>query len=132
MPSDDPRRDLPGPAHSGGVHIGSVHGAFAVGNDNTVTNYAAPQQPARDPAQEELLNAVRELRADLQRLTPAPETDALGAELADVQDEIERTGSASPGRLQRLRTALADAGAVTGLLASGAAVVQSVTGLLGG
>ncbi|MEU2792786.1 hypothetical protein [Streptomyces sp. NPDC007100] len=116
-----------------GIHIGKVHGAFAIGDNNTVThNEHAPGNPGTDPAQEELLAAVRQLRADLARVIETPQVTLLSAELADAQQEIETGGRTAPGRLDRLRVALADAGAVTGMLASGAAVAQSVAGLLGG
>lgn len=115
----------------GGIHIGSVRGAFALGDHNTVTQNVGAQ-PARDPAQEELLAAVRLLRADLDRVISSPQTELLVAELEGTRTDIEHTGGADPGRLERLRAALADAGAVTGLLASGAAVAQAVTALLGG
>lgn len=114
----------------GGIHIRNVQGAFAIGDHNSVVNQQAGAAP-RDPAQEELLRAVCELRADLARLVPSDETTALDAELADAQDEIEDTGQAGQGRLARLRQALADAGAVAGFVASAAAVSQAVGALIG-
>ncbi|TJZ53019.1 hypothetical protein FCH28_17840 [Streptomyces piniterrae] len=115
-----------------GIHIGSVQGAFAIGDNNTVTNHQGSAAPATDPAQEELLRAVRALRDDLARVVETPEVTALTAQLADTEGEIAETGAAGPGRLARLRTALADAGSVVGLLASGAAVGQAVAALAGG
>ncbi|AIA05473.1 MULTISPECIES: hypothetical protein [Streptomyces] len=116
-----------------GIHIGSVQGAFAIGDHNTVTHNAGGQgAPAVDPAHEELLRAVRTLREDLARAVETPEVQALTTELADTEEEITGTGAAAPGRLARLRGALSDAGAVVGLLASGAAVVQAVAALVGG
>ncbi|KOG57052.1 hypothetical protein ADK76_18450 [Streptomyces griseoflavus] len=116
-----------------GIHIGKVHGAFAIGDHNTVTHHEhAPGAPAIDAAHEELLAAVRQLREDLARVIDTPQVTLLSAELTDAQEEIETTGRTAPGRLDRLRTALADAGAVTGMLASGAAVGQAVAALLGG
>ncbi|MGG2458251.1 hypothetical protein ACO0M4_00195 [Streptomyces sp. RGM 3693] len=120
-------------ASGNGIHIGSVQGAFAIGDHNTVTNNAAGQGgPAVDPAHEELLQAVRTLREDLRRAVESPEVRALATELTDTEEEITGTGAAAPGRLARLRGALSDAGSVVGLLASGAAVVQAVAALLGG
>ncbi|MFG2891928.1 hypothetical protein [Streptomyces sp. NPDC048248] len=116
----------------GGNHIGSVRGAFAIGNNNTVTNYEGAGNPAADPAQAELLRAVRALRGELAVVVESPQTLALRTELADTETEIADTGAAGPGRLARLRTALADAGTVVGLLASGAAVGQAVAALAGG
>lgn len=115
----------------GGIHIRNVQGAFAIGDNNSVVNQQAGAAP-RDPAQEELLRAVRELRADLERLVPDDRTAVLDAELAAAQGEIEEAGQAGTGRLERLRQVLAHAGEVTGLLASAAAVAQAVAGLLGG
>ncbi|UQA93494.1 hypothetical protein [Streptomyces halobius] len=115
-----------------GIHIGSVQGAFAIGDHNTVTNNEGSGAPVLDPAQEELLRAVRTLRDDLARVVETPEVTALTAQLADTEGEITDTGAAGPGRLARLRTALADAGSVVGLLASGAAVGQAVAALVGG
>ncbi|MFI1199084.1 hypothetical protein ACH4VR_06410 [Streptomyces sp. NPDC020883] len=118
-----------------GIHIGSVQGAFAIGDHNTVTHHGTNSQgagPAIDPAHEELLRAVRTLREDLGRAVESPEVRALTAELTGTEEEITGTGAAAPGRLARLRAALTDAGAVVGLLASGAAVVQAVAALLGG
>ncbi|QWQ41617.1 hypothetical protein KME66_11785 [Streptomyces sp. YPW6] len=123
-PAPDER---PGPA----VHIGSVTGsAFAVGDHNTVTQHqhAGPA----DATQAELLRAVRELRADLARFVTTDTTQALDAELVSVSDEIETAGAAEPGRLARLQRALDAAGALTGTLASGVAVAEALSALLGG
>ncbi|BDH15513.1 MULTISPECIES: hypothetical protein [Streptomyces] len=114
-----------------GIHIGSVRGAFAIGDHNTVTHYEGGAAPA-DPAQEELLRAVRALRDDLSRAVESPQITALSGELAETEAEIADSGAAGPGRLARLRTALTDAGAVVGLLASGTAVSQAVATLVGG
>ncbi|MFD7664932.1 hypothetical protein [Streptomyces sp. NPDC059788] len=116
-----------------GIHIGEVHGAFAIGDHNTVTHHEnAAGRPGPDPAHEELLAAVRQLREDLARVIETPQVTLLTAELTDAQEEIETTGRTAPGRLDRLRAALSDAGTVTGMLASGAAVGQAVAALLGG
>ncbi|WP_030413975.1 hypothetical protein [Streptomyces sp. NRRL S-1448] len=119
-------------ARGNGIHIGSVRGAFAIGDHNTVTHNEGGGAPAADPAQEELLRAVRELRGDLARAVQSPEVTALDGELAGTEEEIGGTGAAGPGRLARLRAALTDAGAVVGLLASGAAVTEAVAALVGG
>ncbi|MGD3106830.1 hypothetical protein [Streptomyces sp. YGL11-2] len=114
-----------------GIHIGSVQGAFAIGNHNTVTHHQG-SAPATDPVQQELLQAVRALREDLGRLVGSPEITALTAQLTDTEGEITESGAAGPGRLARLRTALTDAGSIVGLLSSGASVAQAVSALLGG
>ncbi|MGJ7415977.1 hypothetical protein AB9128_08965 [Streptomyces cinereoruber] len=121
---DTPRRD--------GIRVSNTGGNVTIGDHNTVTNTVTGNQPARDPLQEELLQAIRRLRTDLGGVVASERTAALDAELSDAEDEIEGTGRADAGRLTRLRRALADAGAVTGILASGVAVGQAVGALLGG
>ncbi|GHG19597.1 hypothetical protein [Streptomyces zaomyceticus] len=116
----------------GGINVTNTGGNVTIGDHNTVTSTVTGTAPARDPRQEELLLAVRRLRADLGGVVPTEQTAALDAELADAEDEIEGTGRADTGRLTRLRRALTDAGAVTGILASGVAVGQAVGTLLGG
>ncbi|GAA2785010.1 hypothetical protein [Streptomyces showdoensis] len=127
----DQDRGRSGPA-AGGISITNTHGNVTVGDHNTVAYTVRGAGPERDPAQEELLQAVRRLRADLGGVVASEQTAALDAELSDAEDEIEGTGAAGPGRLTRLRQALTDAGAVTGILASGVAVGQAVGALLGG
>ncbi|MDG4864352.1 hypothetical protein P8605_40035, partial [Streptomyces sp. T-3] len=109
----------------GGVHISNSQGAFAIGRGNRATQTTTGGAQPRDPAQEELLRAVREFRADLARLVANDQTTVLDAELADAEDEIAQSGAAGQGRLARLRQALTDAGAVTALVASGAGVAQA-------
>ncbi|MGW7719179.1 hypothetical protein ACWGKK_33470 [Streptomyces chartreusis] len=103
--------------------IGAINNTHSVGYHQSAGG-AAPA----DAQTTELLAAVRELRADLQRLVPSSETAALEEELASTEDEITSTGQASPARLQRLRHALQDAGSVIVLLSSGA-TVAAVLGL---
>ncbi|MEV8587890.1 hypothetical protein [Streptomyces sp. NPDC051180] len=116
----------------GGIHVTNTGGNVTIGDNNTVTSTVNGTQPARDPQQEELLLAIRRLRGDLAGVVPSEQTAALDDELSDAEDEIEGTGRADTGRLRRLRQALTDAGAVTGILASGVAVGQAVGALLGG
>ncbi|MEU1225174.1 hypothetical protein [Streptomyces sp. NPDC005828] len=115
-----------------GIHVTNTSGNVVIGDNNTVTSTVNGAEPARDALQEELLQAIRRLRADLGGVVPSEQTAALDAELSDAEDEIEGTGSAGTGRLAALRRALTDAGAVTGILASGVAVGQAVGALLGG
>ncbi|MFF3602595.1 hypothetical protein [Streptomyces sp. NPDC002463] len=115
-----------------GIHVTNTSGNVVIGDNNTVTSTVNGSEPARDARQEELLQAIRRLRADLGGVVPSEQTAALDAELSDAEDEIEGTGSAGTGRLAALRRALTDAGAVTGILASGVAVGQAVGALLGG
>ncbi|NKI40537.1 hypothetical protein [Streptomyces physcomitrii] len=142
----------PGPAERPGrgpISIGNVHGAFAIGDGNKVSNqvYGALPGP-RPPEQEELLRAVQDMRADLARLVEAagrqglnPELTALvasaerehlDAELAGAEAEIEEQGAADQGRRVRLRRALTAAGALTGFLASAATVTQALGAFAGG
>ncbi|MEU6980088.1 MULTISPECIES: hypothetical protein [unclassified Streptomyces] len=117
---------------AGGISITNTQGNVTIGDQNTVSYTVHGTQPERDAAQEELLQAIRRLRGDLGGVVASEQTAALDAELSDAEDEIEGTGSAGTGRLTRLRQALTDAGAVTGILASGVAVGQAVGALLGG
>ncbi|MFI1418367.1 hypothetical protein ACH4VX_10280 [Streptomyces sp. NPDC020731] len=110
------------------VRIGDVsQSTFAIGTGARAVggHYGVPAQ--RDEAAEELLEAVRALRADLSRVRQGEETARLDEALADTEDEINRTGAAGEGRLGRLRDLLADAQALTAVLASAGAVA----GLLG-
>ncbi|MFF1320644.1 hypothetical protein ACFVZZ_14605 [Streptomyces chartreusis] len=98
--------------------IGAISNTHSVGHYHQTVGGAAPA----DAQTTELLAAVRELRADLQRLVQNPETAALDGELASTEEEITSTGQVSPTRLQRLRHALQDAGSVVAVLSSGATV----------
>lgn len=126
------------PAGAGGraygdIRIGSVRGgAIGIGDHNYIVNVRAESPVARDPAYERLLEAIRQLGADLARLVESPEVSALADELSETEDEIRRTGAAAPGRLARLRAVLQDASASIGMLASGVALGQAVGALLGG
>ncbi|MET7762252.1 hypothetical protein ABZS71_09495 [Streptomyces sp. NPDC005393] len=129
-----------GAAHGGGgggrkfgdIRIGSVRGgAVGIGDHNYIVNGRRQEVPC-DPAYEELFEAVRQLATDLERVVPSPEVSALSEELADAQDEIQRTGRAGVGRLARMRALLQDASTSIGMLASGVAVGQAVGALLGG
>ncbi|MFF1298556.1 MULTISPECIES: hypothetical protein [unclassified Streptomyces] len=115
-------RDEPGIHISGGVH-GS---AFAVGNHARAEMNQGTAVP-RDQAAEELLIAVRELRADLTRLRASDATAVLDTALAEAEEEIVTTGRAAPTRRERLRQLLDDSQALVGLVASAGAVA----GLLG-
>jgi uncharacterized protein YlxW (UPF0749 family) len=109
------------------VRIGRAdNSSFAFGaNARAETRNVAPT--GRDEAAEELLKAVRELRADLTRLQQSEQTAQLDEALADTEGEITRTGAAGEGRLQRLREVLTDAQNIVTLFASAGAVA----GLLG-
>ncbi|WP_327398724.1 hypothetical protein OG194_00235 [Streptomyces sp. NBC_01288] len=81
---------------------------------------------ATDSAAQDLLDSVRELRADLGRLRGGFEIAALEEVLASVEDEITRTGHASASQRDRLRQALADTYTLTSVLASAGAVAAQV------
>ncbi|MFI9153928.1 hypothetical protein [Streptomyces sp. NPDC053367] len=115
MPSDEPN-----------IRMGDVsHSTFAIGSHARAESHHHAGAP-RDPASEELLNAVRELRADLARVRGTEQTAALDAELAETEDEITRTGQAAPSRRERLRALLTDSETLVSLLASAGAVAAMV------
>ncbi|MFJ4711086.1 hypothetical protein [Streptomyces sp. NPDC088785] len=109
------------------VTLGDVHGStFAIGSHARAESHThgAPQ---RDEAMRELLDAVRELRADLTRLRADEPLRVLDAELAGAEGELVRTGSAPATRLERLRALLGDSQAVLSMLTS----AGTVAGMLG-
>lgn len=108
------------------VSFGDVsHSTFAVGSHARAVSHHGTG-PQRDEAAEELLKAVRELRADLTRVRGTDETAALDSALADTEDEITRTGQAAPSRRERLRELLTDSQALLSVLASAGAVAGLV------
>ncbi|MGE7390188.1 hypothetical protein ACQKM2_32385 [Streptomyces sp. NPDC004126] len=92
-----------------GISIGDVHGsAFSIGgsnNTNTVHHHDGGAQD-RTPTAEELLEAVRDLRAALVRLPSSDECSGLDAELNAAARELEGTEEIRPGLPARLRGAL--------------------------
>ncbi|MCX4813273.1 hypothetical protein OG601_22020 [Streptomyces sp. NBC_01239] len=108
------------------VSFGDVsHSTFAVGSHAQAVSHHGVA-PGRDQAAEELLKAVRELRADLTRVRGTDGTAVLDAALADTEDEITRTGQAAPTRRERLRELLSDSQALLSVLASAGAVAGLV------
>jgi hypothetical protein len=117
MTTDEPR-----------ISIGDVsQSTFAIGDHAHAESHHGTSAP-RDAAAEELLLAVRELRADLARVRADDRTARLDAALADTEDEITRTGRATPSRRERLRGLLDDSQALLGVLAS-AATLAGLVGL---
>jgi hypothetical protein len=114
--------DEPNVSISGGVS----QSTFAIGSHARAESHHGTAVP-RDEAAEELLAAVRELRADLTRMRASDETAALDEALAGTEEEITRTGAAAPSRLDRLRQLLQDSQGLVNLVASAGAVA----GLLG-
>ncbi|MFI1013439.1 hypothetical protein [Streptomyces sp. NPDC020965] len=116
-----------------GVHIGHApNSAFAFGKGGSATVNNAPDTGQGAVTQQELLQAVRELRADLGRFVATEATEVLEGELVSTEDEITASGSADRGRLVRLRDSLLTAGGLVSGLASGLAVSESVSALLRG
>lgn len=118
---------------SGGpqIHIGSISGgsqAFGDHGKAESVNYTAV--PA-EPGYGALLTAVRALRTELGQQERTAESEALGAELDEVEGEIARTGRSAPGPLTRLRDRLAAYGPAAATAASVTAVTQAITQLLG-
>ncbi|MET7680169.1 hypothetical protein [Streptomyces sp. NPDC005423] len=108
------------------VSIGDVsRSTFAIGSHAHAESHHGTG-PRRDEATEELLRAVRELRADLARVRGTDGTATLATALADTEDEITRTGRATPSRRERLRELLADSQALLTVLASAGAVAGLV------
>ncbi|MFK0261907.1 hypothetical protein ACIQU1_11300 [Streptomyces angustmyceticus] len=98
------------------------HGAFAIGGHHAVVSSVSGA--SLDEETHALVTVVQALRADLASIRSTDEVASLAMELAVVQFEIEGTGSVTPRRLARLREAVAEAHAMLGLLASGAALVH--------
>ncbi|MDH6624997.1 hypothetical protein M2271_002801 [Streptomyces sp. LBL] len=113
MATDEPHVSI-----SGGVSKST----FAIGSHAHAESHHGTAPVPRDQAAEELLAAVRELRADLTRMRASDETAALDEALADTEDEITRTGAAAPSRLDRLRRLLQDSQSLVSLVASAGAV----------
>ncbi|MEU4109005.1 MULTISPECIES: hypothetical protein [unclassified Streptomyces] len=107
------------------VRIGDVSGStFAIGSHAHAESH---HHGTGAPADRELLQAVKELRADLERVRSTEQTAALDEALAETEAEIARTGQAGPTRRERLRQLLDDSQALLSVLASAGAVA----GLLG-
>ncbi|MCS0604771.1 hypothetical protein NX794_26665 [Streptomyces sp. LP11] len=108
------------------VSIGDVsHSTFAIGAHSHAESHHGT---TATPGDQELLAAVRELRADLARVRATAQTAELDAALADTEGEIARTGQATPTRRERLRELLGDSQALLGVLAS-AATLAGLVGL---
>lgn len=92
-----------------GVRIGEVVGsAFSIGGThatNTVRGHDGAAEAA-GPAAEELLEAVRELRAALVRLPRSDGRTALDTELDAAAEELATAGAVRPSLAARLRSAL--------------------------
>ncbi|MGA5133135.1 hypothetical protein ACPCTO_25350 [Streptomyces olivoreticuli] len=113
----------------GGIAVGELEGgALAAGPEAEAVDSTREPLPV-PPA---LLTAVRELRGQLPLLARAEGDglDAVDGELADLEEEAERTGRADRGRLERLRSLLTGGATVAAGLASALAVVQAISQLL--
>lgn len=131
-PPDDGPAAVPPvpPPGAGGISVGTMTGgAVAAGRESSAVD-ASRQLVSASP---ELVTALRLLRAQLPLLarTRDDRLDEVEGELADVAGEIDRTGRAERGRLERLRSLLAGGGTAAGGLASAFAVAQAIAQLLG-
>ncbi|MFJ6084053.1 hypothetical protein ACIQI8_21880 [Streptomyces sp. NPDC092369] len=117
MPSEEPN-----------VSFGNVSDStFAIGSHaHAESHHHHGAAGERDQATEELLAAVRELRADLERVRASDRTAALATELEETEAEITGTGAVGHGRRQRLRELLADSQSLLNVLASAGAVAALV------
>ncbi|QLE73577.1 hypothetical protein FGW37_20100 [Streptomyces rectiverticillatus] len=114
------------------------HGGVAVGELSGGAVAAGRQARAVDSSREalavppELLEAVAELRRQLPLLVRAEGdgVDAVGDELAGLEDEARRTGRTHRGRLVRLRALLSSGTTAAGGLASAATVAEAAGRLL--
>ncbi|WP_328763414.1 MULTISPECIES: hypothetical protein [unclassified Streptomyces] len=93
------------------VRIGGVSGsAFSIGGTevrNSTVNHGGTGAGAAGPTAEQLLEAVRDLRAALVRLPRSADRAALDAELDVAAGELEEAGEeVRPGLPARLRGAL--------------------------
>ncbi|MFJ3907227.1 hypothetical protein [Streptomyces vinaceus] len=103
-----------GPGEGAGppaVRIGDVRGsAFSIGGrdvSNSTVNHAGTGAESAGPGAQELLEAVRDLRAALVRLPRSADRADLDAELDSVAGELEDGGEeVRPGLPARLRGAL--------------------------
>ncbi|MEU9255278.1 hypothetical protein AB0D66_25920 [Streptomyces sp. NPDC048270] len=97
-------------AEQSAVRIGEIHGSsFSIGGShhtNTVHHGGGGTGEGAQPGAEELLEAVRELRAALVRLPRSPDRAALDGELDEVAGELEAAGEVRAGLPARLRGAL--------------------------
>ncbi len=97
-------------AEQSAVRIGEIHGSsFSIGgahNTNSTVHQGDGTGDRAQPGAEELLEAVRELRAALVRLPRSPERAELDGELDEVAGELEESGEVRAGLPARLRGAL--------------------------
>ncbi|MFJ6695955.1 hypothetical protein ACIQM4_07765 [Streptomyces sp. NPDC091272] len=112
------------------VRLGVVTGSaltFGAHSSATTNNYAG-REP--DPAQQQLLIEVRELRADLERLNRTAPLEVLDAELVETENEITATGAATPSRLGRLLAAFAPVESMLALFSSATNLGTTVSELV--
>ncbi|GGX67683.1 hypothetical protein [Streptomyces minutiscleroticus] len=113
-----------------GISIGSMSGgAIATGSHGRATSVTHHNGP--DPAQQQLLDAVRRLRGELAERDRTGEDTALDDELARVEGEITSGGAADRGRLGPLLGRLAAYGPAAATAASVTAVIQAIAQVMG-
>ncbi|GGX85314.1 hypothetical protein [Streptomyces hiroshimensis] len=113
----------------GGIAVGELSGGSVAAGRQARAVDSARDALAVTP---ELLEAVAALRRQLPLLVRAEGdgVDAVGDELAGLEDEARRTGRTQRGRLVRLRALLSSGATAAGGLASAATVAEAAGRLL--
>ncbi|MGW1076640.1 hypothetical protein [Streptomyces sp. NPDC002537] len=113
----------------GGVAVGELQGGAVAAGDGAEAVDAA-REPLPVPAA--LLTAVRALRGQLPLLvrSEGDGLDVVDSELAELEEEAERTGRADRGRLERLRSLLSGGAPLVAGLASALELVHAISQLL--
>lgn len=112
------------------VRFGDVSGStFAVGSHARAESHhhAQPRERAED---QELLEAIRQLRAELAGRPESPAIAGINEAVDEAEEEITRTGRAGDERRARLRDSLRSAEGVTTWI-SAAATVAAMLGIGG-
>ncbi|MET9062481.1 hypothetical protein ABZX99_32225 [Streptomyces antibioticus] len=112
------------PSSQGPITIGNVHnGTLAIGSHAYAVNHRSSEGRS-DQATAQLLEAIRALRADLQRVRHTEQTAGLDAVLAATEEEIVATGHTRAGHREYLRAVLTASQTSVSALASAAAVAH--------
>lgn len=125
---------------AGGVSIGgSMTGSFNTGahgvavstGDNSTVQLQGYADAVSDERYQELLEQVRLLRQQLPLFAGADGVAEVEAELVETEEEITRTGEATPGLLRRLWDRLEQASTALGGLSSALTLAEAVRKLTG-
>ncbi|GHF47914.1 hypothetical protein GCM10010218_31690 [Streptomyces mashuensis] len=116
-------------AADGGIAVHTMAGGAVAQGDRAAAVDASRRLLA---VPDELLDAIGLLRREMADRPRAhgDGIDEVDGELADLQEEVRRTGRARRGRLARLRTLLNSGATAAGGLASAVAVVDGISQLL--